>query len=478
MLKTPDETKSVIILSFTPITDEPRVLRQIKALKKDGWNIVLCGYPGRAKKVDDVTVITFLNGRNPIPGQDKAVDNKHIIGKENSSIPINTQHQSKTKFSKRSVVDTIKPFIPAYLRKWIYRTKHIVPALCARFSDKAALRYYWKSYNYTQAYNYLLSELEEIESLKQGKVLVVAHDYFTMPIADKLSQHFKCRFVTDIHEYAKGQYMDSFIWRVMLRPWVDRMQKIYLFKSAYNTIVCDGIADLLVQDYPGLKRPDVIRSTPSYIEMPYRETGEKINVLYHGIVFPVRGMELAIESLQYWRPEFHLTIRGPGDDEYFKTLRKYAQDLGVSDRLTLEPPVLFDQIIPEANKADIGYFVHKDISPQKRFALPNKFFEYISAGLALCVSDLPEMAKITKQYDLGKLVSGYNAHEVAELINSMTRDDINKYKKNSLQAAADLCWENESPQLVENYNKIVSAEPSQIIGKQYEHRISDLRSAS
>ena len=88
------------------------------------------------------------------------------------------------------------------------------------------------------------------------------------------------------------------------------------------------------------------------------------------------------------------------------------------------------------------------------------------------------MAKIKKQYDLGKLVSGYNAHEVAELINSMTRDDINKYKKNSLQAAADLCWENESPQLVENYNKIVSAEPSQIIGKQYEHRISDLRSAS
>ena len=76
----------------------------------------------------------------------------------------------------------------------------------------------------------------------------------------------------------------------------------------------------------------------------------------------------------------------------------------MSERLTIEPPVPFDQIVPAANRADIGYFVHLDTSPQRRFVLPNKFFEYVMAGLALCVSDLPEMARLVRQYDMGVLV--------------------------------------------------------------------------
>jgi glycosyltransferase involved in cell wall biosynthesis len=246
--------------------------------------------------------------------------------------------------------------------------------------------------------------------------------------------------------------MHNLIWRLMLRPWVDRMQRLFLPKSTFNTTVCDGIADLLAHDYAPLTRPAVVRSIPPRAQMPFRETGERINVLYHGIVYPVRGMELALESLRLWRPEFHLTVRGPGKADYCENLRHYARELGVADRFTLEPPVLYDRIISEANKADIGYFVHKDTSPQKRFALPNKFFEYISAGLALCVSDLPEMAKIMKAYDLGVLVNGYSAEEVAAQINALSREEIDRYKRNALEAAQRLCWEQEALVMVERYN--------------------------
>ncbi|MCB1562585.1 MAG: glycosyltransferase [Alphaproteobacteria bacterium] len=411
--------KMAVILSLAPITDAPRVLRQTGALQNDGWSVVLCGLEGRAKKPEGTYLITLADGK-----------------------------------AEEGVSGDKAPRTAAIL-KWVRRIPHIVPLLKARFSDMAAVRYYWSHYHHQEKYAYLEAELAHVPGISNADIVIVAHDYVTIPMAERLAARFGGRVVCDIHEYATGQHMHSPIWRLMLRPWVDRMQKLFLPKSAFNTTVCDGIADLLARDYAPLPRPAVVRSIPPRTQMPFRETGEEINVLYHGIVYPVRGMELALESLRLWRPEFRLIVRGPGKADYFEKLRYYARELGVEDRFTLESPVLYDRIIPEANKADIGYFVHKDTSPQKRFALPNKFFEYISAGLALCVSDLPEMAKITKDYDLGVLVNGYSAEEVAAQMNVLNRKDIDRYKLNALKAAQSLCWEQEAPVMVEAYNRVL-----------------------
>ena len=89
----------------------------------------------------------------------------------------------------------------------------------------------------------------------------------------------------------------------------------------------------------------------------------------------------------------------------------------------------------------------RDISLQKKYTLPNKFFEYVMAGLALCVSDLPEMARIVRGYDLGLLVPGADPQKIAEMLNSLDEKKINYYKQQSLKAAKELCWEVESQKL-------------------------------
>jgi glycosyltransferase involved in cell wall biosynthesis len=234
------------------------------------------------------------------------------------------------------------------------------------------------------------------------------------------------------------------------------MQSIFLPKSALNTVICDGIADLLKIDYPNIERPTVIRSVPNFSKQPLRPCGQRIKVIYHGIIYKTRGLEMAIESLPLWSDEFEFIIRGPGAMEYIRFLRLRAKALGVGHRLTVEDPVNFDQIIPEANKADIGYFVQPDISLQKRYTLPNKFFEYIMSGLALCVSNLPEMSKIVRRYDLGVLVDGYSKESIAMSINSLTRESILQYKKNALDAAHDFCWDKESRTMMRAYNQITN----------------------
>ena len=58
-------------------------------------------------------------------------------------------------------------------------------------------------------------------------------------------------------------------------------------------------------------------------------------------------------------------------------------------------------LVREAAAFDIGFFALPGHSRHNEFALPNKFFEYIMAGLALCVTDLPEMARLIRRHMLG-----------------------------------------------------------------------------
>jgi glycosyltransferase involved in cell wall biosynthesis len=203
----------------------------------------------------------------------------------------------------------------------------------------------------------------------------------------------------------------------------------------------------------------VIRNTPPFQEFPLRPTGEVIEVLYHGIVSPGRGLEEVIQSVALWKPEFRLTIRGPVGDAYRSELQSRMAAAGVSDRVRLSPPVPMTDLVREAHAADVGLFVLPGHSRHNRYALPNKFFEYIMAGLALCVSDLPEMARLTGQYDLGRLVNGLSPRDIATQINSLDRQTIDCYKRNALAAARQLNWRVESGRLLDRCAALVTRFP-------------------
>jgi len=112
------------------------------------------------------------------------------------------------------------------------------------------------------------------------------------------------------------------------------------------------------------------------------------------------------------------------------------------------------ELVATANECDIGLFGSPDYSPQKRFTAPNKLFEYLMAGLALCVSDLPEMRRVVVEHDLGRLFTSLEPATIAAAINGFTRESIDRYKRRSLEAATILCWEQERKPLIDGYAEI------------------------
>jgi glycogen synthase len=286
--------------------------------------------------------------------------------------------------------------------------------------------------------------------------LVLCHDYFTVDAALAVGQRAEAPVSVDCHEYALGQYAHDARWARWQRPVVKALQDSLYARVEGITSVCEGIAELITVEHP-LQRPArVVRSVPFFVPQPFWPTGELITVLYHGEIFPTRMLHVAVRSLHLWRPEFRLVLRGYADPMYAEELLQIALEAGVSDRLVIELPVPFNQIIPAANQADVGYFVHLDTSPQRRFALPNKFFEYVTAGLALVVSDLPEMARLVHEHDLGALVPECNEESIARVINSLDRATIDRMKQNSLKAAGELNWEKEKENMLALYEEILA----------------------
>jgi glycosyltransferase involved in cell wall biosynthesis len=395
------EPRHALIISLTPVTDEPRVRRQVKALHDAGWRVSVAG----------------LGGRQPAPGFWRRIEIAH------EGLGLGLRHSL-----------------------WSSANKYL-----SRFSQSAAERAYWSAVNYEGIYQHLAY-------VDPGDYdLVLCHDWFTAPIAARLGAKLGVPFSVDVHEYARGQYLSHGPHRWRERPWCHALQRRFLPRAGGLTTICDGIADLLQEEYALAERPSVVRSVAQREELPLRETGERINVIYHGLLAPTRGLEQTIASVPLWRPEFRLVIRGGSDAAYVAALREHADRVGVGDRVTIEGPVPASKMIERANAdADIGFFVQPDLSPQKRFTLPNKFFEYVTAGLALCVSDLPEMARLVHEHELGQLVPDASPDAIAEAINSLDRAAIDRYKRNSLEAAKVLDWNLEKEVMLGLYDRLVS----------------------
>lgn len=392
---------SACIISLTPVTDEPRVIRQARALLDAGWKVTVCGF----------------RGRQAAPAGWRLIEVTHLPRR----------------------------------RGWLERQALRFDLIASRASRGAARRFYWRYAGYDAIYE----QIDFVEDSDDWD-LVIGHDYYTAPLAARIAERRGIPFSIDVHELAREQYAHDRRWVLLDRPWVHRLQEEFMPKAAAVTTICDGIAEALMKDYEFQRPPIVARSTALYQKIDFRPTGETIKVLYHGILSPMRGLEAAIHSVPLWRPEFHLIIRGNGPEEYISFLKALAGQVGASDRVTIDPPVLFGDLIRRANEADIGYFVQEDISFQKRFTLPNKFFEYIMAGLALCVADMPEMARLLRQYDVGRLVPGISPEQIAAVINSFAREDIDTYKRRSLEAAKVLCWENESQAMTAAYDQVLA----------------------
>jgi glycosyltransferase involved in cell wall biosynthesis len=68
-------------------------------------------------------------------------------------------------------------------------------------------------------------------------------------------------------------------------------------------------------------------------------------------------------------------------------------------------------------------------------ALPNKFFEYIQARLAIAIGPSPEMARIVQEFGCGVVAEDFSPASLAHALNQLSSADIDRMKAGSDRAA-------------------------------------------
>lgn len=415
------------IISYTGVSNEPRVLRQCQALSGDGWEVVVCGFEGHSKMPDN-WIFVRLPSASPLPRDVQILF---------------------------AVLSRVARFL---LFKW-GNNSFIRPLAHVAHATNP----WWFHINKS------LRDLARQNPHLKAE-LVVSHDYHTSNVGYAIAQIFGAKFSIDVHEYAREQYSNNLQWVRHSQPTIIHIQDYYLARSDTTTVVCDGIGNLLVQETP-IKTPlTVVRNVPFKQIQSFRPTSNRIQVLYHGDLSASREIHTAIESVPLWRPEFSLVLRGSGSGAYMDQLHNLVKKLKIEDRIFFEPSVAFNQIVPTANLADIGFFSYAAYSPQIQYALPNKIFEYVMAGLALCIPNFTEVAQIVNEFGNGVLIQKHSPQGIASAVNAFNVASIDRMKKASLAAAEILNWETERERLLIAYRSLFEAKTACILSSTGQRR--------
>jgi hypothetical protein len=130
------------------------------------------------------------------------------------------------------------------------------------------------------------------------------------------------------------------------------------------------------------------------------------------------------------------------DRRYLDWLRALAARTAPG-RVHFEPPMPPEQVVPTLSAYDLGIHVLPPLSFNHRVALPNKFFEFMFAGLAICVGPSPEMARVVREHGCGVVVPSFDPLDIAEHLARLSAADIDAMKRRSIAACAHFLPEHE-----------------------------------
>lgn len=443
------------LISMSAIADDPRVRRQGDLFHQRGWDVVAVGLPGALSPAPAWPCLA-IGAEAPESAPERAAPEVATAETPRATVlaPAAGGHDGEKPASMAMRAWRLLPRpLRAKLIPILYSTQRRLRRA------KEAVQMYLAPERAAAAYWGLNDRFDWVYRLasKQKADIWLANDWSALPIVRKLAAEQGVPYAYDTHELAVDEYAQSWRWRLIHRPIIAAVERMGIAGAVATSCVSQGIADRLHELYRLPGKPMLIRNMPRYQAHAFRPCGETIEVLYHGIVYEGRGLETCIDSVALWRPEFRLTIRGPAPEDYLAGLRRRIEAAGLGGRVVLAPPVPMVDLVKEAARFDIGLFALPGHSQQNVHVLPNKFFEYTMAGLALCVSDLPEMTALLRQHELGRLIPEVTPQAIAAAVNGFDRPAIDACKAHALAAAKLLNWEAEADRL---YAAIAQAVPA------------------
>jgi glycosyltransferase involved in cell wall biosynthesis len=287
--------------------------------------------------------------------------------------------------------------------------------------------------------------------LFRKSVMLVSNDLDTLLAVFLVARIKSIPLVFDSHEYFTE--LPELIDRRFVRRVWKGLEKALLPKIQYGYTVCQSISKAYYDKY-GV-RLAVVRNLPMGTIQPqsiYKQEENKQPdlIIYQGAINMGRGLETMIRAMTYL-DQYRLQIFGEGT--ITRDLVKLRDSLSLGHRVEFMGRIPFGELGTYTRQAALGISLEENIGLNYYYALPNKLFDYIQAGIPVLVSDLPEMRKIVSDFEIGQVVRDRDPESLAKQVEKMmsSQEERKKWKKNLHIAASELCWENEVDKLRDVY---------------------------
>lgn len=307
---------------------------------------------------------------------------------------------------------------------------------------------------------YLVFNLRLFFSLLARKAdLYVANDLDTLLPAFLASKLYRRPLVYDSHEYFTGQHglaerrSRYYVWK--------RLEGILLPRIRWMITVNKSIADLYEREY-GVK-PVVVRNvSPSAAKISQRNRTEAganeddLLTVYQGSgINPGRGAEELIEAMGLTEGVKLLVI---GSGVAYEEVKSMAIEKGVSQKVKFLPRMPWEEMMSYTRSCDAGLSLDKDTCINQRYSLPNKLFDYISAGIPVIASPLPEVSALVAEFGCGIILNAVTPAEIAAKLMLLKNDAslLASLKNKAASAAPDLTWEREKLTEQELFRRVIS----------------------
>jgi len=269
-----------------------------------------------------------------------------------------------------------------------------------------------------------------------------SNDLDTLPSNYLYSKWKKVKLIFDSHEYFTE--VPELINRPIVKGFWKFLERSMLPQAQHIFTVSPSIADLFKKEYQ--LNVKLLRNVPT-IHKPFvavdniKIEGKKI-LIYQGAINVNRGIEFMVEAMLHLQNTV-LYIAGEGD--IAEKIEQLIEQHHLEDKVKMLGRIHLEKLHAYTQQADLGLSLEEDAGLNYRFALPNKLFDYIQAGIPVLVSNLPEMKNLVDHYQLGETIEKHEAKHIAEKINAMLNNaqQMDTWKKNAKKAALELNWEKE-----------------------------------
>jgi hypothetical protein len=367
MQETRKNMKRILIISFSLIRSDPRVMRQVRLLEMN-YRVSVCGF-------------------GPRPDADI------------------------------EFVEIEQPRV-SFLQKAIWAMK-----LFSRLFDS----YYWN-----------LPQVRNGFKAMRGRDfdLLIANDIAALPLALRLAG--KAPVLVDAHEYSPREFDDRWLWRLLFAPYHEVLCSRYLPQAAAMTTVCKGIADEYAKEY-GVTAGVVFNAPLEQGLEPSPGLPGRIRLIHHGSAIRSRHLGVMVEMMRHLSEKFTLDFMlVETDPVYMAELREMARE---DRRVRFVEPVAMPEICRHLNRYDVGIYLLPPVNFNHEHALPNKFFEFIQARLAVAIGPSTEMARIVEEFSLGVIADSFEPKALAAALEQLTDESIRGYKLAADRAARELNYE-------------------------------------